>query len=1213
MLKRNADSTSGVKGRLTVKKLKVATIKPVKVTKTRKKSETKSKVKAKKFSPEKSELVDVAIKRNDSSDPKKWKAMKKDQLKDILLPLSDVEINDLIAKRELRSSLKSATPDELKKTLMAAGLSKGSKYSKSQKIDLIMERDLKLYKPMNFNPDQKALLKMFSKTTAASSSSTTTIIAAGPGSGKTTSLAALAYQLSVDFPDDSILVVMFNRAAEKTFADRIELLGGKAFRSSAAFDPWHPAPGVYCLTLNKLAARIIRPAVAGGKKSRFATSEAYEDEAMDIDDYDDETEVIQSGVSATGTEGSGCGLPALKDQIPIASEILTRRPMRNWSRMLLDEGQDVQGKLDSFVNLIQKYASHGVFGGDPRQEVYAGARFFSSFWQEDKSPTTDSAHRPPIEPIVLRYNHRSHPKIVEALNAFSRFCFPTLHHDQIAARGSASPETPCQGTPSPLTPGSLDSKLGCPARGLGEGTSPSGTPPVEVVTCERMDMALCIASELLKHKPTEIYLMAPISVEKYNMGSLLLTVRNLLQAMGCTIPLIVLGGKDSSSSSSSSNYNSGDQVYYAGGSRKLKGTERKVVIAIGMEMEYHLMGVPLADSYKAQFVTLSRAVDKLLIIIPSDANIGTDSPLGQVIKLATITKFVRTESTGDACGIESGEREESEFKFRHVERTMHRRLITTLRAKDDIAERAGWKSKVIGSETSLDMDLSVLEPLRIRGNEDFAGCYVEALVALKLGADIKSWTDILDDPDRCIKILNRPETALQEAQGTWLRGAARPPGETEGQGARGMLPIGTSSHCLLLRRGETWTNVKAQVEELKKLAEIDMAYVLCVLSYTARVGKWWVASKQIHTAAQTIRIELDTVVVKLCEKLKCYTSLLSSAKSNLIWGKPLSATFCCHRSNKVACQLTGIADLVIEPSSSMKGEVKSSSARSELPIGTPLLLEIKFGVHSDAHMRQTAVYANMLNYDSGLLINLAENRIFEIGKVDTPTLENYGRAQLMIKNGRTHGIGKRIRVPEFDGAVIVSLDVESDGFPGQSPLTETGAMCWYWGTEEVEDSFHRVVSGAKDILTDRAAAASASLTTASRCSGLLATEESNGAEAQKEQKKLTKAWYNKIRGRKVHLTWSCDDFKAAGIVAGATKSASAKADGIGGAPIHIDLRKVYSSWLDLNKCQREGRTTLRDAVEHFCDGLPVRFHSAFDDALATAFVANAIVDFGGTL
>ena len=273
---------------------------------------------------------------------------------------------------------------------------------------------------------------------------------------------------------------MFNVAAEKGMIARTEVMDGKIQKTGSSFSPWTPTAGVYCLTFNKLAYRIIKP---GSSSDAGGSSSAY------------------SGGGGGGASAFG-DVPELEDQLPSATEIMMLKPLINaFDWILTDEGQDVTGKYSPFSDELIKWAKHVIVAGDPRQEIYSGARWFSDLY----------ANCTEEQRFILRYNHRSHPYIVEALNTYSRFCFDTLHHDQIAAR----PLMMTRKTKSVAADGKLmmmEKKKKSPdppkeedaATLLLKETREYG---VHVVSCNRDDLAFCIAAELMKYPPTSVYIM----------------------------------------------------------------------------------------------------------------------------------------------------------------------------------------------------------------------------------------------------------------------------------------------------------------------------------------------------------------------------------------------------------------------------------------------------------------------------------------------------------------------------------------------------------------------------------------------------------------------------------------------------------------------------------------------------------------------------------
>lgn len=816
------------------------------------------------------------------------------------------------------------------------------------------------------------------------------------------------------------------------------------------------------------------------------------------------------------------------------------------------------------------------------------------------------------------------------------------------------------------------------AGGYGADTTPVG---VTVMTCEREDISACIAAELMKYSPTDVYAIAPITVKKFGLEPVFRGVKNCLVERGCIVPLSILAEE--------SKYNPGDQVYYCGGARKLKGTERKVVILVGAEIPYTDYGIDMTEYLKALYVCISRAIDRLIIIFPRDVKIDDKSPIAQVIKCD------KTRS----------------FEFKRPEHMVERRLLATLRVKDDIsATRAidvvklatpylppfepvaptvpvelvtpekeemvlpgsaegGSELKppphVVPRKKRLQLPKLESSALKIRHNEDFVGLYIEALLALKVGADVSAWMAIIDSPETNIKFLNRQETLSRHSSANFL--------ET--------LPNNT--YCLLLRNGELPFQRDLQIAELRKcIAAGDLAYVLCVLNYSSQLGKWWIASREVFTAAQTIRKELNAVVdafppylgvascppslpppvgtsrIESSHSLFSFsTPLLSSSSSSLPtsssslstsssspptsssplstsssslstssssqlsptfpmlgarsvgrappqWGKRVLGAVKCDRSKKLACEIIGIADLVLTVPI-LRGEGgKEEKEEKEEKKEEQIVLEIKYAQHKEAHIRQTSIYSALLGM-KGMLVNLAEGLTFTVLPANQGQVDRYCRVALAIKNGKSSCLGKRIRLDGIAGAVLVALDIESDGFPPHAPLLEVGGAAWYWGTEEIEDTFCELARGVRVVPSELASLTHEHSNIVTQLTGLVATEESNSKEAQDELRAKTKKWFKGIHGRRVGLTWgSCGDLAAAGIKTG---------KGVDDVTDAIDLHKIYVQWLALNGISRKGTTKLRDAVEHLCPDFPVRYHVAFEDVVATIFVANCILEFAGSL
>lgn len=200
--------------------------------------------------------------------------------------------------------------------------------------------------------------------------------------------------------------------------------------------------------------------------------------------------------------------------------------------------------------------------------------------------------------MYLRYNHRSNAKLIELFNKFSKRYFTTLHHTQlVGATGSTNSEskqtekqdskeeqkslipflteteTKSVSSTSPI-PASMDSSADAEHDAIVNVTetknSQTETPDekkgnsgVSLIIVPRERMGDALAVELMKHKPKDVYVIAPISVEKYNMGQIMLEARNRLVRSRCKYPLYTL--------TEYAKYNPQDNVYFAGSSMKLKG------------------------------------------------------------------------------------------------------------------------------------------------------------------------------------------------------------------------------------------------------------------------------------------------------------------------------------------------------------------------------------------------------------------------------------------------------------------------------------------------------------------------------------------------------------------------------------------------------------------------------------------------------------------
>lgn len=1112
--------------------------------------------------------------------------------------------------REKRGALAHLDVSVLKKTLMAHGYGKGSKWSKTGMIDLIIDKKLDVATPIVFDADQKQLLTKVDDPLL--------LVAAGPGSGKTTSLAKFACQLSETNSSARILLVMFNVGAERNMIARIEMLDGQVKKARDlkasgpdAFNPWKPTPGITCLTFNKLAYRILswtRPPTAAGGKSDIKDSRS-------------------TGVSSAAPD-IGCHLD---DQLPEAARILEEKPMKGaWDWIFIDEAQDITGKYVDFVQCLRQHAKHVVIAGDPRQEIYTGSRFYSDLWS-----TTPTGCK-----FVMRYNHRSRRNIIETLNVFSGAAFRSLHHDQLCPSAAGAEcgggdndedeeedddddakkrqtiveamtmaeDVDSSSSNSPAVPENKEEEVD-PWSWVNEDTSPAATATqpissavastesdaaaaengvVKLLIFASDDVSLAIAHELMKYHPRHVFIMCPITVTKFGIGTILMGVKNALAQLGCLYPLQVLADD--------SKFTPTDNVYYAGSARKLKGTERGTVLVLGAHLPYTSYGIEESEYRKALYVCVSRAIHCLTLVLPENARIMEHSPLGAVVRCDKSAQF-RFATTPSLLA------------------ATDRKMLMCARVKDDLAPMRGIECKSRpwsppssspptlpaalpgpvrrGPHGPPALDAETTATLKIRHNEDFMGLYIEARLAILLGAqNIDHWEQILRFPRQRIRHLTRQETRTADAYGRFV--------ETHEDG----------SLTLLLRH-----NCSADVPE-ELLSCTDRAYALCVLTYTSQVGQWWVASRHVRLATQSVEKELTVFLRDLAVYLGLDISTTTEAacdhikrSTRPVWGKPLRHAMMCERGpgkSVPAGHINGIADL--EWGCGNGGDGDSAVT------GSVFFLEIKFARHKEDHVRQTAIYGAMLGNKRGLLLNLQEGTVSQVEPASLVDVSRYARAQLALKNGRSNPMSKRrirqdwimseLKV-DLSGAAMVALDVETDGFPPHAPVLEVGAMAWYFGTDNVESVFCQLSDDAE--VLDYAAGTSMGR---QHVCGLRRKDGAgDGSEKasspQDRLRRQTREWYSRLTGRKIILVWgACGDVEASGACPAGEGAPP---------PTVIDVRRLYLHWLELNECGRKSNTTLGDATRHLFTERFAEPHRAFEDTLMTVAVFNAIVDFGGSL
>lgn len=856
---------------------------------------------------QKDELVNLLERRGDIQTKTTNRARSFQELVSLVGHITEEERIWLGQTREkARSIYHSVTTTEMQMTLIASGYGRGSGLGKQGMAAVITQNKLPVYRPRPLDVDQQKLVRKILEGTDR-----TLLVHAGPGAGKTRTLAESASRLTQQDPTAKILIVMFNVAAEKTVKQRIQLCGA-SFRSDLP-NPWEPPAGITCLTFNKLAYRILNSTNSNNGNN-------HKQVQVELD-----------------------------DQIPSAVTILQQRPFSHgtWTQLIVDESQDIRTKLVDLTMCLHAASLRSVFAADSRQEVVTGAIFFSQLWTSPPESGTDR--------ITLRFNHRSHPRLVEMLNRYSEFCFPSLHLAQIAT--------------SPVS-------------------VVTSANPLQLIQVDHQgELAGAIVTELIKYKPEDVYIISPITVEKFGMGPIMLEVRNLLSQTNNPFPFCVL--------TEQRRYEQHAQVYYAGSSKKLKGTQKSVVFVVCSDLAYNDFGVSLIALYKALFVTLSRA-EKCLVLFQVKTNpVAQQSALGQIMPLFD-PNFA--------------------FRIRHFSTPS---VLRSVRVRDDLSQARSLVSHPeIRHAQTIAESCPVFHTKQIEHHEDFMGLFVEALIALgmedsKTRSVTAPWRAILTQDEK--GEFPNIKRVMEQRSPIFCR-----------------FEESKNVYRLFLKGGEALEPSQELIRQMNNENNpMEVAYALTVLNFTSRIGRWWVASAKILSLLSPLMIDFSPISPEL--KLG---KLLS-------WGRPLRREPKCIRSsNSPAGLIVGTADLEFENEII---EVKFGRHHSEHLVQT--------AIYSTLLQKP----ARLLNVLEGRAYNVAVPSPCFSTMLDLQTrcwlaLKNgYSSRRLERRIG-----GKEMKC---SGAVFVVLDVETHGYPPNGILLEVGACSFFAGGSEIESIFNEVAPG----------------------------------------------------------------------------------------------------------------------------------------------------------
>lgn len=564
-----------------------------------------------------------------------------ERLEQLALPLTDAERESLLRQRQLRSAC-DATYDELKLAL-AGSAPKLETPLREVLLDLLIEQNHPIIpEPMPFDDCQQDAI-------ARSRTAKRLFIMASAGAGKTMTLCEIIAQAAIE-PEARIIVLIFNVYAETTLKERLKKKGVDLIDTDLNNPKQY---GCAVLTFHKLGERINRSVE---------------------DPYDCEDPL---GYNTSAREARPRG--SYREGLEHAAYNILNYGFGTWTHVIVDEGQDVVPEQSVFVDAL--YAAHAdtklIVAGDAKQQLYEGAVWFSKLWFNASDD----------EKVILRYNHRSHPQIVDAINAFGRKHFPLLHHDQIASRAAGTG--------------------GVTIRHIKNGDDGK----VRMLTLVGRECA----KRLSERDPCDVYAVAAITTDKYGFEFARDAMRQHIteHSKHRVIPLSTVNKAEGDKSE-------GDTSYKLGTAKKLKGTERSRVLALGCDREYDLC-CDRASQIRSMFVTLSRARDELIIYVRNhksqSQHLELLKPVLDVIPNDVIFRKYTEAKLEPRREIKVSDDGQS--------------IDNGLSAIDGVT----LQTHDMPTAPTIDIPISEYD-------SDFVGCYVEALIANTLGIKLATFNSI---------------------------------------------------------------------------------------------------------------------------------------------------------------------------------------------------------------------------------------------------------------------------------------------------------------------------------------------------------------------------------------------------------------------------------------------------------------------------------------
>jgi hypothetical protein len=1092
-----------------------------------------------------------------------------------LEPNTPEEFAAVRAARSARRAFEAAHPlltlDALKGHLRAAGGTCGAGMTRGGVVDALLARG-GIAQPLELDADQAAAVARWK--------APRTLIYAGPGAGKTTTVCHMV-RAAVEAGARAI-VLAYNVVAEETLAARLNRMRVPRIQNAQLVGS---TSGAAVLTFDKFAARVN----GGGGK-------AYAREALKADVTDSFRQALEAAAGRVDAQAAAGALGA-------------------WDLVVVDEAQDINAAHAALVHGLLACAGAMEVGarprlvasGDPRQELYGGAHWFSHAW----------ASAPAADKIVLRYNHRSDPRIVAALNAFSRANFPTLHCDQIAARplprapaadaagvdgvdsadmadgvDSADMADGVDGVDSadmaPIyaphaihaihaTQGSAAPALFPAAASAAVSAAASAAEPAhaavrvvviaqspeaqrasarEAETLAMLAIGEAVGEGLANGEPGACYAVAPVTTGKFGYDRASTLARQVVSTRRPGALVYEATSADKLALS----------AYAIATSQKIKGTERRRVVVFGADETYSLC-VDHAAYVRRVFVALSRAQDELVVIVRASVSPDALLVLRSVLDFANATDMVtrapermnraRTPSVAVA---DAG---------------------TGVGALSGLCACRGVGGVEIVSVTSASpmmMAMRVVPPLvspvvppplvppiplgDALGDADFVGVFSETLVLRALGMQTVA---------RCDVVATRDYASHGDAY--------CPATATD------------APHFRVVVGPDVAPRLRAVCDaifERSSSAAADGAYVHAVLRYALAIRSEWTLSERfarVSEAQSAAAVAVAQGIVNIVAALKAQglpgfqttrapDAFLPSCAINVACRRALGAS--------PACTIACVPDAILG--------------------GVPVELK-HVAALSDDHRRQAAIYATLLGASHALLVNTRDGAAEIVAALAVHDVMGVARATAATREARAAGrrpaLALRAIAPpaEAFGSCLVAVDAETDA---HGPF-EISAVAYDADNGAVLATFDELAFGVRDDARAAPRPHSAPFTSVADLTGVAGLDAQSAEQRAVASAALVerfRAWAACLPTRRSFLHWGGSERELIGDP---------------GAAIVDVHHRVFMPWLEAAGEARRGRTTLADAAGQVVPSIPFAPHRALDDALLTLCVYLAAVRMGAQL